>query len=63
MSDASTVFKATLAKYYKAERDRTEECLGDIIGILTAQPATDPEQVQRILERLVKHYERAGDRP
>lgn len=58
MSEHQTVFKAALARYYKAERDRTEECLGDIIKTLQEETTPEAEQVEQILERLVKHYSR-----
>lgn len=58
MSEHQLVFKATLARYYKAERDRSEACMGDIVDILKDETAPEAEQVEKILERLVAHYNR-----
>lgn len=58
MAEHQLVFKATLARYYKAERDRSEACMGDIVKILQDETAPEAEQVENILERLVKHYSR-----
>lgn len=55
MSDARFAFKEALARHYKSERDRAEECLGDIIKILDQEG----DQIEQILSRLVRHYERA----
>jgi hypothetical protein len=55
MSDAHIAFKEAIARHYKAERDRAEECLGDIIKILDQEG----DQIDMILSRLVQHY---GDR-
>ncbi len=59
MTDQHTAFKAALARHYKAERDRSEECLGDIIKILDWSDAMESTQVEKILERLIAHYDRA----
>jgi hypothetical protein len=56
MSEHQSVFKAVLARYYKAERDRSEECLWDIIKVLQDETTSEGEQVDKILERLVTHY-------
>lgn len=56
MSEHQIVFKATLARYYKAERDRSEECLGDIIKIVSDSTSPDAEVNEKIIERLVQHY-------
>lgn len=52
-------FKSALARHYKVERDRSEDCLRDIIGILEADPGTESQQIELILERLTRHYDRS----
>lgn len=47
-------FKEAIARHYKAERDRAEACLGDIIKILDQEG----DQVEQILNRLIRHYSR-----
>jgi hypothetical protein len=44
--------------YYKAERDRAENALDDIGGILQDDKKTPCEQNDAILDRLIKHYGR-----
>ena len=55
MTDAHVAFKEAIARHYKAERDRAEGCLGDIIKILDQEG----DQMEQILNRLIEHY---GDR-
>ena len=57
-TQAHLVFREALSRHYKAERDRTEGCLGDIINILQNRTAQPGELVDDILMRLIKHYER-----
>jgi hypothetical protein len=47
--------RAAFAEYYKAERNRAEECLAGITKIL-ADGADDP--TLEIIDRLIKHYQR-----
>lgn len=54
MESGRTAFKEALARHYKAERDKAEECLGDIIKILDQEG----DQIEQILNRLVEHYDR-----
>jgi hypothetical protein len=54
MTNAHIAFKEAIARHYKAERDRAEDCLGDIIKILDQEG----DQVEQILNRLVRHYSR-----
>lgn len=58
--DAPDAFRAVLGRHYKIERDRCENCLGDIIAILDNSDE-EHKQVLRILERLTTHYSRNGD--
>lgn len=58
MTEHHDIFKAALSRHYKAERDRSEECLGDIIKIISDDTAPDAEITEKILERLAKHYDR-----
>lgn len=44
--------------YYKAERDRAEQALDDIAGLLQDEDKTTADQIDAILDRLVKHYGR-----
>jgi hypothetical protein len=53
--DVSDV-RAAFAEYYKVERNRAEECLGDIIKILQGPLE---EQAESILARMIRHYERS----
>lgn len=54
MSDVKYAF----AQYYKVERDRAEDCLGDIIKILDRAKREEADHLDHILARLIKHYER-----
>ena len=56
MMDARLEF--ALRQHYKAERERAECCLSDILAILCDAGCRDDEQLQKITERLTKHYER-----
>lgn len=56
MNDAHMAFKEAIARHYKAERDRAEECLGDIIKILDQEG----DQIEQILNRLINHYGQSG---
>lgn len=47
------------AAHYKSERDRSEACLLDIVEILNNEKL-EGEQIEAILDRMVKHYERGG---
>lgn len=53
--DQRLAVKTAFADYYKAERERAENCLADIAAILTN---TEPDQVEQILTRLVEYYQR-----
>lgn len=57
--DAHDKFQAAMGRYYKAERDRTELCLSDIIEILRTSEV-EHKQVASILARLTDHYARTG---
>jgi len=57
-----TDIRSAFAEYYKIERNRAEDCLGDIIKILQAADADDSARLDQILARMVKHYQR-DDRP
>jgi len=50
--DQYLAFKTAIARHYKAQRDRAEECIGDIIKILDQ----DGDQSEQILNRLIEHY-------
>lgn len=56
VTEAHAAFKDAIARHYKSERDRAEECLGDIIKILDQEG----DQVEQILNRLIRHYGRGG---
>lgn len=51
-------FKEVLVRYYRAERHRSEDCLADIIKILECN-VPESTQVNEVLERLCKHYDRS----
>lgn len=55
--DARDEFHLALGHYYKIERKRAEQCLGDIIDIL-GNADDEPKQVQDVLSRLTTHYSR-----
>lgn len=48
-----------MASYYKAERERAERCLDDILGLFLGadEKATDLEN--KIIGRLIDHYSRS----
>jgi len=49
---------ATFAQYYKGEQRRSEDCLGDIIKILTSAQKEDGGHLDQILARVIAHYGR-----
>lgn len=53
-----TDVKAAFAKYYKTERDRSEACLDDIIKIMQVPDIGESEQLNQILCRMIRHYNR-----
>ena len=53
-----TVFREALSRHYKAERERSEACLADIVEILKHQTRPHSETIDAILLRLIHHYER-----
>lgn len=57
-TQAHLVFRESLCRHYKAERDRSEECLSDIILALQDRQAQHSETIDLILMRLIKHYDR-----
>lgn len=52
--------RAAFAAYYKAERDRCEKTLVDIVDIM-CKPGTDEAQIDAIMERLERHWGRYGE--
>jgi len=52
VTNAHMAFKEAIARHYKVERDRAEECLGDIIKILDQEG----DQIEQIINRLIRHY-------
>lgn len=58
-TQAHLVFREALCRHYKFERDRSEECLGDIIQALQNRQAQPSDTIDVILIRLIKHYERS----
>ncbi len=50
-------FRLAIGLYYKAERERSEAVLGEIINIL-GNSDTEVQQVEKILTRLTEHYTR-----
>jgi hypothetical protein len=61
MSDAierRSVFKSVFANYYKAERDRSESCIRDIMDVLEDKDSSDSETIEAILSRIIQHYKR-----
>jgi hypothetical protein len=50
-------FYSSLADHYRAGRDNSEECLGDVVKILSRGKAEDPNVlIIQILDRLARHY-------
>ena len=58
-TQAHLVFREALARHYKTERDRSEDCLGCIVTILQDRTKQPQEIVDQILIRLVDHYQRS----
>jgi len=58
--DAHDQFRMALGIYYKKERDRTEECLGQIVNILGSSDV-ESKQVEQILQALTDHYARKAN--
>lgn len=50
--------RALFADHYKAERNRAEDCLGDIIKILQVKDADESARLDQILDRMIRHYQR-----
>ncbi len=57
MSEQHDALRAALSRFYKEERDRAQQCLGDIVVILQHDTAPDSELTERILDRLIKHFD------
>jgi hypothetical protein len=55
-TQAHLVFREAMCRHYKAERERSEACLGDIINILQNRTAQHSDVIDDILLRLTKHY-------
>jgi hypothetical protein len=51
-------FRDALLRHHKAERDRTEKCLGSIINLVTDSKAKPETVIDGILLLLVEHYTR-----
>lgn len=50
--------KNAFIRHYRAERDRSEACIGDIIDALGDRDNTPEQTVQAILDRIIMHYDR-----
>lgn len=50
--------KVAFAAHYKAERDRCETCLGDILNLVSNDKNSD-DVITQILDRMVSYYERS----
>lgn len=62
MTDAlerRAAFKAAWIRYYRAERDRSERCIGEIMDILEDRANADNQTIDAILDRIIKHYDRS----
>jgi hypothetical protein len=54
-TDLSRMF----ANYYKTERKRSEDCLAEILQIIIDGNGKDAkETINRVVDRMVKHYDR-----
>lgn len=49
--------RAAFSNFYKAERERSEGCINDILTIL-CDGGTDTQQVEKITDRVTRHYQR-----
>jgi hypothetical protein len=56
----ATDVQAAFAKFYKAERDRSERALVDVLEILL-KPGTPEAAVEATLDRLEAHWGRYGE--
>jgi hypothetical protein len=56
--EARGMIRTAFSNHYRAERDRSEKCIGDIIDILQERDSSD-EQTVAILERIIVHYSRS----
>jgi hypothetical protein len=54
-TDPHAEFQSAMARYYKANRDRTEKCLADITDILS-EKTTPGDRENKILDRMIEHY-------
>jgi hypothetical protein len=55
--DGSSI-KDAFSRHYKAERDRSEKCLGNIIEIMVGNEA-DHDKLKAIAKAMVEHYSRS----
>lgn len=55
--EARGMIRAAFSNHYRAEHDRSEKCIGDILDIL--QERDSSEQTVAILERIIVHYSRS----
>lgn len=51
-------FRSMMFKYYKAEKDRADKCLSDIIDLLNSGDPK-PEILDEIEGRIMQHYARS----
>lgn len=50
--------KEAFAKHYKAERDRSEKCLGEILAIISGA-ASDRDKLKSVAQAMIDHYSRS----
>lgn len=56
-------FQRAMKAHYKTERDRSEQCLSDIILILDQRGRPEAAVIDDILKRLIEHYQRDDEMP
>lgn len=56
-----TAVKTAFAKYYKAERDRSDRTLADLVDILCVTDKSADDILADVLERLERHFGRYGE--
>jgi hypothetical protein len=56
--DRRMAFKNAFIRHYRNELDRSEACIGKLIDILGDKDLAEDKQIEAILDRLIKHYDR-----
>lgn len=49
-------FHQIMSRYYKIQRGLSEDCIGDILKIISESMGTSEDREDRIIDRIKQHY-------